>query len=132
MAQYEPPIAAFWDHSVTYGAPTVPTPMGALMASLPGHEPVDSILDRQPLREAVASCMELLSEEDHYVLIAWHMEQITIRALAARMGLHKSYTYRLVKRAETRLRDLCMQDVTIQLYLGVAGAIPPQLRWPRR
>ena len=68
MAQYEPPIAEFWDHSVTIWHPTEPTPMGALMAALPGHDPADSILDRQPLREAVAICMELLSAEDQYVL----------------------------------------------------------------
>jgi DNA-directed RNA polymerase specialized sigma24 family protein len=126
VAQYEPPIGDFWDHSVTVWHPSEPTPMGALMSTLPCHDPVDSILDRQPLREAVAACMEQLSAEDRYILDAWHIEQITIRAIAQRMGLHKSYTYRLVKRAEARLRDRCMVHPTIQTYLGIAGAIPPQ------
>ena len=96
------------------------------MSSRPGHEPPDSIVDRMPLHEALADCMDQLCAEDRYMLDAWHMEQVTIRALAARMGLHKSHTYRLVKRAETRLRDVCMLNVTVQMYLGIAGAIPPQ------
>ena len=124
MAQYEPPIRDFWDHSSTVWASAVPTPAGALMASRPGHEPPDSIVDRLPLHEALADCMDQLCAEDRYMLDAWHMEQVTIRALAERMGLHKSHTYRLVKRAETRLRDACLLNVTVQMYLGIAGAIP--------
>lgn len=126
MAHYEPPIGEFWDHSVTIWHPAVPTPMTALMQARPCHEPTDSIVDLLPLHEAVAACMEQLTDEDRYVLDAWHAEQITIRALAERMGLRKSYTYRLVKRAEARLRDACLVNPTIQVYLGLAGAIPPQ------
>lgn len=125
MAQYEPPIRDFWDHSATVWSPVTATPIGALMATLPGHEPSDSLLDRLPLHEAIADCMDQLSSEDQFMLDAWYMEQVTIRALAERMGLHKSHTYRLVKRAETRLRDVCMLNVTVQMYLGIAGAIPP-------
>ena len=96
------------------------------MACRPGHEPADSIVDRLPLHEAVADCMDQLSAEDRYMLDAWYMERVTIRALAARMGLHKSHTYRLVKRAETRLRDACLLNHTVQIYLGLAGVIQPQ------
>ena len=123
----EYPIGQFWDRTVPISASLQPTPMASLMACRPHQDPTDSILDLQPLREAVAACMEELSDEDRYVLDAWHLEQITIRELAARLGLHKSYTYRLVKRAERRLRDTCVQDPLIQSYLGLAGAIaPPQ------
>lgn len=127
MAVAEYPIGQFWDRTTPLSASLHATPMAALMSCRPHQEPADSTLDLQPLREAVALCMEHLSAEDRFILEAWHMEQITIRALAERLGLHKSYTYRLVKRAERRLRDTCMLDVTIQAYLGIAGAIAPQL-----
>jgi hypothetical protein len=86
---------------------------------------MDSVVGLQQLREAVVDCIDQLSAEDRFLLEAAHIERATVRELAARMGLHKSYTYRLVKRAELRLRDQCLAHVTILTYLGLAGSIMP-------
>lgn len=96
------------------------------MRTTPFNEPDDSAVGLLPLREAVVDCLEELCAEDQFMLDATFVERVTIRALAERMGLHKSYTHRLVQRAQVRLRDVCIQHATIQAYLGVAGATPPQ------
>lgn len=95
------------------------------MEARPQVAPVDSVVGLQPLREAVADCLDQLSAEDRFLLEATHIERITYRELAARMGLHKSYTYRLVKRAELRLRDQCLQHAMVLMYLGLAGSVLP-------
>jgi DNA-directed RNA polymerase specialized sigma24 family protein len=101
------------------------SPLQALMEARPQVAPLDSVVGLQPLREAVADCLDQLSAEDRFLLEATHVERVTVRELAARMGLHKSYTYRLVKRAETRLRDQCLEHITVLDYLGLAGAVLP-------
>jgi DNA-directed RNA polymerase specialized sigma24 family protein len=93
------------------------------MEARPQVDPVDSVVGLQPLREAVVDCIEQLSPEDRFLLEATHIERTTVRELAARLGLHKSYTYRLVKRAELRLRDECLQHAIVLSYLGLAGSI---------
>lgn len=95
------------------------------MEARPQVDPVDSVVGLQPLREAVVDCIELLSAEDQFLLVAIHIERATFRELAARLGLHKSYTYRLVKRAELRLRTQCLEHAVVLGYLGLAGAITP-------
>ena len=95
------------------------------MEARPQVDPLDSVVGLQPLREAVVDCIDRLSPEDRFLLEATHIERTTVRALAARIGLHKSYTYRLVKRAESRLRDECLGHPVLLAYLGLAGAILP-------
>jgi len=93
------------------------------MEARPQVDPLDSVVGLQPLREAVVDCIEQLCAEDRFLLEATHIERATVRELAARLGLHKSYTYRLVKRAELRLRAQCLEHTVILTYLGLAGAI---------
>ena len=124
MSRMEIPVV-FQDWSTVHDQQRPWSPLQALMEARPEHEPVSSVVDLQPLREAVASCVDRLSDEDRFLLEATHVERITVRALAERLGLHKSHTYRLVKRAELRLRDSCLTQPEILVYLGVAGAIVP-------
>ena len=126
MARAEQPIGEFWDHSVVVWDRRPDTPMQALMEHRLDRSLQVSLQELQPVREAVAESMEMLSDQDQYLVNAWFIERITIRSLAARLGLEKSYTHRLVHRAARRLRDRCVQHPTIQVYLGIAGAIPPQ------
>lgn len=93
------------------------------MEARPLLDPADSVVGVQSLREAVVDCIERLSAEDQFLLEASHIERATVRELAARLGLHKSHTYRLVRRAELRLRTECLEHVVILTYLGLAGAI---------
>lgn len=79
----------------------------------PGLEPDEPLVQFQLLREAVADCFEQLSAEDQFVLEALWFEQITVRALAERMGLHKSYTHRIAQRAIKRLEAICREHPVI-------------------
>jgi DNA-directed RNA polymerase specialized sigma24 family protein len=95
------------------------------MEARPEVDPLDSVVGLQPLREAVVDCLDALCERDRFMLEATHIERVTVRELAVRVGLHKSYTYRLVKRAEVRLRVECLQHPVVLEYLGVAASIVP-------
>jgi DNA-directed RNA polymerase specialized sigma24 family protein len=95
------------------------------MEARPEVDPVDSVVGLQPLREAVVDCLDALCDRDRLMLEATHIERITVRELAVRLELHKSYTYRLVKRAEVRMRDECLQHPVVLSYLGVLASIVP-------
>ena len=95
------------------------------MEAAPAVDPLDSVVGLQPLREAVVDCLDALEDRDRLLLEATHVERITVRELATRVGLHKSYTYRLVRRAELRLRNECLQHPVVLTYLGVTASIVP-------
>lgn len=95
------------------------------MEARPQTDPLDSVVGLQPLREAVVDCLDALAVRDRMLLEATHVERITVRELAARLDLHKSYTYRLVRRAELRLRDECLQHPVVLDYLGLTASIVP-------
>lgn len=124
MSRMETPVV-FTDWSTVHELQRPWSPLQALMEARPQVDPADSVVGLQPLREAVVDCIEQLSDEDRFLLEGTHVERATVRELAARMGLHKSYTYRLVKRAELRLRDQCLLHPVLLDYLGLAGAIVP-------
>ena len=124
MSRMETPVV-FTDWSTVHELQRPWSPLQALMEARPQVEPMDSVVGLQQLREAVVDCIDQLSAEDRFLLEAAHIERATVRELAARMGLHKSYTYRLVKRAELRLRDQCLAHAVILTYLGLAGSIMP-------
>lgn len=124
MARMEVPVI-FEDWSTVHALPRPWSPLQALMEARPEMDPVDSVVGLQPLREAVVDCVDALCDEDRFLLEATHVERVTVRALAERIGLHKSHTYRLVKRAEVRLRDQCLQHPAVLAYLGLAAAILP-------
>lgn len=124
MARTEIPVE-FQDWSTVHGLQRPWSPLQALMEARPQMDPMDSVVGLQPLREAVAGCVDRLSPEDRFMLEATHVERVTVRALAERLGLHKSHTYRLVKRAELRLRDECLLEPVVLAYLGLTAAIVP-------
>lgn len=82
-----------------------------------GDEP-NGELDRvRVLREAVVDCLDQLGDEDRFVLEAIWFEGITVRALADRLGIHKSRTHRIAQRAVARLGRVCEDNPTIVGYL---------------
>jgi DNA-directed RNA polymerase specialized sigma24 family protein len=95
------------------------------METTPDGHTDDDIIGLQPLREAVVDCLDALTGFDRFVLEATHIERITIRELAVRIGLHKTHTHRLVRRAEIHLRDECLQHPVVLHYLGITASIMP-------
>lgn len=87
----------------------------ALMRCAPGDEPEMAQDELQEIREAVADCMERLSEMDRFVLEAIHSERLSLEALATRMGLDsKNGAWKRKVNAEHNLRKLLMKHPTLQ------------------
>jgi len=89
------------------------------MEAMPYCDPDATIGERQLLREAVADCLDELSAEDRFMVEAVWFERITVRALAARLGLEKSQAHRLVTRAVVRLGERCVEHPVLQVHLGL-------------
>jgi DNA-directed RNA polymerase specialized sigma24 family protein len=95
------------------------TDIEALMGARPHEDPDMPLVAQLVLREALSDCFEQLSDQDRYILEAIWFEGISYRTLATRMGLHKSYTHRIVQRAVSRLGELCEGNPTILSHLSV-------------
>jgi DNA-directed RNA polymerase specialized sigma24 family protein len=88
------------------------------MGARPNEDPDVPLVAQLVLREALSDCFEQLSDQDRYILEAIWFEGISYRMLAMRLGLHKSHTHRIVRRAVTRLGDLCQTNATILGHLA--------------
>lgn len=75
----------------------------ALMATAPCRDPEGSLDELQLLREALTDCLDQLDPQDRFVLEAIWFERVTVRVLAARMGLCKTRTHEISQRAVKRL-----------------------------
>jgi RNA polymerase sigma factor (sigma-70 family) len=94
-------------------------PMQALMEAAPGYEPVESLEEIQPLREAVADCIDALGEQDRYVIDAVNSERVTLQELGDRLGVSRMHASRLRDQAFTRLRALMAEHPVIRQRLGL-------------
>lgn len=94
-------------------------PMQALMEAAPGYEPVESLEELQPLREAVADCIDALEEQDRYVIDAVNSERATLQELGDRLGVSRMHASRLRDQAFTRLRVLMAEHPVIRQRLGL-------------
>jgi RNA polymerase sigma factor (sigma-70 family) len=94
-------------------------PIQALMEAAPGDEPVESLEELQPLREAVADCLDALGEQDRYVIDALNSERVTLQELGDRLGVSRMHASRLREQAFTRLRGLMAEHPVIRHRLGL-------------
>lgn len=65
------------------------------------------------LDEAIEWVFAQLTPEEQFIAQARYWENVTIRELADRMGLHKSHMHRLCCRTELRLRTVCIEHPAI-------------------
>jgi len=93
--------------------------MQALMETPPGHEAPMSKQALQIVREAVADCMEMLTEQDRYVLDALNAERITLRELSGRMNLSITQTWRLKEDALANLKQFMLKHQVLRDHLGL-------------
>lgn len=93
--------------------------MQALMETPPGHEPEMSKLELQVIREAVADCMEMLTDYDREVIDAVNSERIPLRELADRLDLSITQAWRKKEDAFANLKQLLIGHQIIRDYLGL-------------
>jgi len=89
----------------------------ALMEAVPGDEPAESKDALQPLREAVADCIDMLSEQDSFIINAMNSEQITYDELGKRLGVSLTHAWRLRNAAYKNLEQILERHEVIRQYL---------------
>ena len=80
---------------------------------------MESVIELQPLREAVASCIEQLAEQDRFIVDALNSEVISLQELGNRLGVSKPHAWRLRNAAYKRLQLLLLQNELIRERLGL-------------
>jgi DNA-directed RNA polymerase specialized sigma subunit len=72
-----------------------------------------SVEELQPFREAVASCIDQLNEQDRFIIDAVNTEMISLEELGERLGVTKTHAWRLRNSAMDNLRKIMLQDPTV-------------------
>lgn len=96
------------------------TPIEALMMAGIGEDTVESVQELQPVREAVAHCIEQLSDEDQFIVNAINSEMISYEELGERLGVSKPHAWRLKNAAYERLQYLLTMHPIIRRRIQVA------------
>jgi predicted DNA-binding protein YlxM (UPF0122 family) len=89
-------------------------PIQALMEADFGHEPEESSEELEPLREIVADAVDLLPEEDRWVIDAVYSEQLSLQQIADQLGVSKTHVFRIRNRALKALKAMLSFDMTIR------------------
>ena len=94
------------------------TMMEALMLSV-SDVVEESVEELQPLREAVAMCIEQLNEQDQFIVNAVNSEFISFDELGKRLGVSKPHAWRLKNNAYARLQQLLTMHPLIRKKVRV-------------
>lgn len=96
------------------------TPMEALMLSI-NDNIEESVEELQPLREAVAICIEQLDEQDRFIVDAINSEFLSYAELGERLGVSKPHAWRLKNNAYAKLQQLLIMHPVIRKKIRVVG-----------
>jgi hypothetical protein len=80
-----------------------------------------SVEELQPLREAVAMCIEQLDEQDQFIVNAVNSEFISFDELGKRLGVSKPHAWRLKNNAYARLQQLLTMHPLIRKKVRVVN-----------
>ncbi len=94
------------------------TAMEALMLSIDDNIE-ESVEELQPLREAVAMCIEQLDEQDQFIVNAVNSEFLSYEQLAKRLGVSKPHAWRLKNNAYAKLQQLLTMHPLIRKKVRV-------------
>lgn len=84
------------------------------------NEPtIESVIELQPLREAIAECIEKLSDEDRFIIDAINSEVVSLQELGDRLGVSKPHAWRLRNAAYERLKLVMLENTIIRERLGL-------------
>ena len=96
------------------------TAMEALMLSV-SDVIEESAEELQPLREAVAMCIEQLNEEDQFIINSVNSEFLSYEQLGKRLGVSKPHAWRLKNNAYARLQQLLTMHPLIRKKVRVVN-----------
>jgi hypothetical protein len=87
-----------------------------------GENAVESVQELQPIREAVAQCIEQLDEHDRFIVDAVNSEMISYEELGQRLGVSKPHAWRLKNAAYDKLKYFLMMHPVIRRRVQVADS----------
>ena len=96
------------------------TAMEALMLSV-SDVIEESAEELQPLREAVAMCIEQLDEQDQFIVNAVNSEFLSYEQLSKRLGVSKPHAWRLKNNAYAKLQQLLTMHPLIRKKVRVVN-----------
>ncbi len=96
------------------------TAMEALMLSI-NDDIEESVEELQPLREAVAMCIEQLNEQDRFIVDAINSEFLSYEELGKRLGVSKPHAWRLKNNAYAKLQQLLTMHPLIRKKVRVVN-----------
>ncbi len=108
------------DNDVLFNLPDESQPINiwqSLLQATPGSQLV--VPEDQPdiVKEALLDCLEMLVEQDQFVINSIIWEQITYPTLAERMGVSTPHAWRLTQAAFKNLKELLMMHSTLRDYV---------------
>ena len=84
------------------------------------NEPtIESVVELQPLREAIAECIEKLSDADRFIIDAINSEVVSLQELGDRLGVSKPHAWRLRNAAYERIKMHMLENTIIRERLGL-------------
>lgn len=87
-----------------------------------GEDAVESVEELQPVREAVAHCIEMLNEQDRFIVDAVNSEVVSYEELGRRLGVSKPHAWRLKNAAYDRLKVLLTMHPVIRRRISMASS----------
>jgi hypothetical protein len=81
----------------------------------------ESAEELQPLREAVAMCIEQLDEQDQFIINSVNSEFVSYDELGKRLGVSKPHAWRLKNNAYARLQQLLTMHPLIRKKVRVVN-----------
>jgi hypothetical protein len=119
-----------------------PTPWAALMETAPGDTPLASDVERAPLIDAIASCVDRCTPEHRFVLEAHLSEGLGFRPLGLRLGVSKTQAHRIYQAALAECRRYLIEHPKIRERLNLVTywnqyarqlctELDDQLQWSR-
>ena len=87
------------------------------MQAAPGDIVKTPASEPNVIKEALLDCMEMLVEQDQFVIDAIIYEQITYPKLAERLGVSTPHAWRLTQTAFANLKELLLMHSTLRDHI---------------
>jgi len=120
--------------TVQYNNKEIPVNMDALMELASTYQPEDeyqALMEAKPfeepetpknvcniLQEIISECLEILLDQDKFIILAINYEQITYEELGQRLGISGVHAWRLKQIAYKHLQEVLMIDGRILALLN--------------
>lgn len=95
-------------------------PLQALMESMPNTGPEESVIELAPIREVVAEAVDMLTEEEQWVINALFSEQLSLAKVGKQLNVSKTHVFRIRNRALLKLESLLHDNPLIRKRIRMA------------